>query len=516
MGEAFFAPTSTDQISYLVAEYRGMRARIEHLSQLMQTEAQGVLEYFIAGNSESVRLAPAIAVDRLFALEGAVAELNAGYWNRVLAMTDVFDLMPQARRQEWADQILGRKAPEFEEATVRSTLADLLSSRARFFAERVDGVFRELSGTHLTNRPEGFGKRMIISGVLDKFSYVDHGKAGYINDLRAVIARYAGRDEPRWNSSARVIEIARDRGRWVVLDGGALRLRVFKGAATAHLEVHPDVSWRLNQTLSSLYPTAIPSALRTAPKKVPKSFATLSTTLPFAVTDALADVVRKRSAGTVVSLPLGYSDNGKAIRKEVAAVLKMLGGTPTRSLDYEFSYDPQEALEDIVATGQVPERTSHQFFPTPEGLAREAVDLACIEDGQDCLEPSAGLGALADHMPKDQTLCVEISTLHAAVLKAKGFQVESADFLAWAHRTSRRFDRIVMNPPFANGRARHHLDAAAGLLRPGGRLVAILPGSLRGKDLLPGFDCQWHGPYQDQFQGTGVTVAMLVAQCCRA
>lgn len=513
LDETFFAPALTDKVDQLVGEYRSARARIEHVAKLMKSEATGVLSYFITGNCDDRRggmLPP--RVDRLFEPAGAIAALNADFWNRALQMTDVLDLMPQNRRYEWFEQIREKETPDFEEQTVRSTLLSLLSSRGKFFAERVDGVFRELSPTHLTNSPSGFSSRLIIAGVLDKFGYVQHTKAGHINDLRCVVARFMGRDEPRWNSTTRVIQIARDRGGWVVLDGGSLRLRVYRVAGTAHLEVHPDMAWRLNQILASLHPGAIPSEFRTKPKKAPKSFATLMSALPFAVVNILADMLDSRSSSNVVNLPYSSISNDKNLRNQVGAVLEMIGGVAGRLGSYEFDYDPQPVLEELVATGVVPEQRSHQFYPTQEVLAREAVDRADIEDHHHCLEPSAGTGGLADHMPQDQTLCVELSPLHCKVLSAKGFQVESADFLVWANKTSKRFDRIVMNPPFANGRAMLHLEAAAGLLRAGGRLVAILPGSMRGKEVLPGFTCEWHGPYTEQFEGTGVTVAMLVAQ----
>ena len=69
-----------------------------------------------------------------------------------------------------------------------------------------------------------------------------------------------------------------------------------------------------------------------------------------------------------------------------------------------------------------------------------------------------------------------------------------------------------MNPPFAGGRARAHLEAAASLLAAGGRLVAILPASLRGRDdLLQGMEHRWSQVFEDRFPGTSVRVAVLVA-----
>lgn len=69
-----------------------------------------------------------------------------------------------------------------------------------------------------------------------------------------------------------------------------------------------------------------------------------------------------------------------------------------------------------------------------------------------------------------------------------------------------------MNPPFDQGRWQAHLEHAAGLLNAGGRLVAILPASAQRKDVLPGWICVWHGPYDNAFVGASVSVVILVAR----
>ena len=52
-----------------------------------------------------------------------------------------------------------------------------------------------------------------------------------------------GRTKPVWDTH-RIVNIARERrGQWIEIDGGSLRLRVYK-KATAHLEVHPEMAWR--------------------------------------------------------------------------------------------------------------------------------------------------------------------------------------------------------------------------------------------------------------------------------
>lgn len=118
------------------------------------------------------------------------------------------------------------------------------------------------------------------------------------------------------------------------------------------------------------------------------------------------------------------------------------------------------------------------FFPTPRILAEKIVNLAKIEPGNTILEPSAGLGHLAEvieelHPENSLTVC-EISYSLCEALKLKGYQVaEREDFL---QHTS-KYDRIVMNPPFENGQDMEHVLHAYSLLNAGGRLVAIMAGN---------------------------------------
>jgi hypothetical protein len=47
------------------------------------------------------------------------------------------------------------------------------------------------------------------------------------------------------------------------------------------------------------------------------------------------------------------------------------------------------------------------------------------------------------------------------------------------------------------------------MLRDKGILVAILPASARNSFTLDGLDCEWHGPYPNEFAGTSVSVCIL-------
>jgi hypothetical protein len=523
----FFAPVPNDLVDGLLGQYQSARARIAEVTGFIRGALYSqVIHYFIDGNTEESRVGRP-AAEKLFDEDGAVAALNSAYWSKALGLTDVLDAMPQVRRNEWHQMIRDQKAPNFDESTVRATLTELLGMRQTFFAERVDGIFRALSGDHVTNVPEGFGRRMIIGNVLTSYGTVESSRVGFINDLRCVIAKFMGRDEPHYSASDSVVRAARaKRGEWQTVDGGALRIRVYlKG--TAHLEVHPDMAYRLNGVLAHMHPLAIPAAFRAKPKKAPKDFEMMQRPLPFAVLALLAGIreVRLHIPGhwpeRYDRIPnardIAFGDADAAVRREAEQVLKALGGveqTVGHRRYMRFDYDPEDVLAEVVASGCIPHQQAHQFYPTPERLAAIAAELAEIGPADTVLEPSAGQGGLAAFLPADRTTCVEISALHCAILRAKGFAVDEADFLLWADHhwpNGPFFDRIVMNPPFSDGRARAHLEAASTLVKPGGRLVAILPASMRGKNLA-GFDCEWSQLYDNEFAGTSAAVVMLLAE----
>lgn len=544
-GREFFAPVASDLVDGLLGEYQTRRRQIEQLAAIVAGDLGNAVHYFIEGNAGDERMQRGIYLDRLFQVEGAIAALNSAYWAKTLNLTDVLDCMPAKRREEWFAQIrnpLGKPArgqdprhrkvtewevqplPEYVESTVRPTLESMLAMRQQFFAERVDGIFRALSHEHVTNVPEGFGRRMILAHVLSEYGTTDHTRCGYINDLRVVIAKFMGRDEPAWNAtSALVMAARRNTGEWVNVDGGALRLRVYK-KGTAHLEVHPDMAYRLNQVLAHLYPLAIPAQFRTKPKRKHKEFQMMGRPLPFAVIELLAGM--KEGRERVPNSPDWRADYRRVpnslsfdrylddsnVKQQAEAVLRAIGGVPAeKGAYYQFDYDPREVLDQIVTSGCVPDVRAHQFYPTPEKLAHIAIALAEIQPGDVMLEPSAGQGGIADYLPKERTTCIEISPLHCAVLRAKGMQVIEADFVSWAVGQPATFHAVVMNPPFSEGRAKTHAEVAAELLLPGGRLVAILPASMRGKDFLTGFAHEWTSVYDNEFAGTSVSVVILKA-----
>lgn len=457
--------------------------------------------------------------------EQAIKALDASMWDRAMALTDVFDFMPANRRQEWRAAVDEYRTPEFVEESLRSTLQELLDRRVEFFAERVDGVFRALSGEHVTNRPEGFGTRMILAYVYDEWGSPSfRGHAEHLHDFRYLVAKLMGRGDPIWQDTSQALRAWRqETGVWHLADGGSFRIRVYK-KGTAHLEVNPEIAWKLNSILAYLHPKAIPAPHRTRPSKRLRDFPLTERPIPFGVLRYLDDgrVTRLAEGEGRYQWGPGYSLSTERAPREVVQealqVLQALGGVPASDsaarTTVQFDYNIEPVLAQINATGALPDQRAHQFYPTPDDLAQRVVELARIGPEHYCLEPSAGLGALARLMPRDNTLCVEISSLYCEALKARGFHVQHGDFLGWYAGAAkiRQFHRVVMNPPFSEGRWRAHIEHAWRLLAPGGRLVAVVPRSAKPSSLnLPGAALV-HPPeeYEPVYPGTSIRVSILV------
>lgn len=156
------------------------------------------------------------------------------------------------------------------------------------------------------------------------------------------------------------------------------------------------------------------------------------------------------ATGTVAAPPRAPADSGIAAR--LAA----------------FRARPAEPAEPVYVD------VKSQYFPTPPAVAALMIDAADLAPGMTVLEPSAGLGAIAKvAAPLVASVdCVDDNGVFADALRRDRFVVTHADFLAVPAEP--RYDRVLMNPPFARQADIAHVTHALGFVRPGGRVVAVM------------------------------------------
>lgn len=121
------------------------------------------------------------------------------------------------------------------------------------------------------------------------------------------------------------------------------------------------------------------------------------------------------------------------------------------------------------------------YFPTPASLARRMVEMLDIQNGNEILEPSAGTGSLLEACVS--WLCARAPEVRATLtvveqnarlcefLRSEGFtEAYQADIMA----VSGEVDRVIMNPPYENKQDLRHVRHCFGMLKPGGRMVALI------------------------------------------
>jgi len=132
----------------------------------------------------------------------------------------------------------------------------------------------------------------------------------------------------------------------------------------------------------------------------------------------------------------------------------------------------------------LPANEELQFYPTPAAIVGKMLSGINWKDVSSVLEPSAGKGdileGLARFIDKTRKCCridvkkdvdvIELDPNLQFVLRGKGYRLIDDDFLR--HNARKRYDVILMNPPFFEGEK--HLLKAIMLQENGGQICCIL------------------------------------------
>jgi len=190
--------------------------------------------------------------------------------------------------------------------------------------------------------------------------------------------------------------------------------------------------------------------------------------------DVLAVLTEAEVEGNALKL-VGNLDRG--LYERTNKVLEAAGGKWNRKAKaHLFDGPADEAIDQIVLSGEVTIPQDFGFFPTPADIVERVLDLADIKPGMQVLEPSAGHGAIAAaaaergaHVDMCELLPANVQKLESLGL---GGTLHHADFLALDPHPA--YDAICMNPPFAKQADIKHVMHAHRFLKPGGKLVSVM------------------------------------------
>lgn len=172
---------------------------------------------------------------------------------------------------------------------------------------------------------------------------------------------------------------------------------------------------------------------------------------------------------------------GQLTRGEYVAVNKVIetagGKWAKREKAHLFDGDAADIIDQVILAGEVTSaKQALGFFETPPAVVARLITLAGLKPDHGALEPSAGDGAIAAAVAPlvDWVDAVEVDEGRFERLALMGFTgaVILADFLGYV--TDRRYDRVVMNPPFARQQDIDHVIHALGFLKPDGLLVSVM------------------------------------------
>ncbi|QFY09574.1 DUF3560 domain-containing protein [Nonomuraea phyllanthi] len=144
---------------------------------------------------------------------------------------------------------------------------------------------------------------------------------------------------------------------------------------------------------------------------------------------------------------------------------------------------PALDVEKLQAAGQTLSNMTvgagREAFVSPSAVVERLVSLADIERAMTVLEPSAGTGNIAAAAVELGAIvdCVEIDNGLVEVLASRvpgANLLYRHDFLETDTSQLGTYDRVVMNPPFSEGRDIAHVIHALQFVKPGGRLVSVM------------------------------------------
>jgi len=192
--------------------------------------------------------------------------IDGKIWHRLMLETGMYTLMSTRQRDEWDRQVSGENMPEITLDTVLATFNQLHANKNDTFEQGVIDLFKSLSWDYKTNSPCRFGKKIIVSRLMESYSsgrnYLGTPGRSKLDDLTKVFYLLEGRNVPdhRVSEGAKFGEhFEREGFSGAVYEAEYFSMRYYmKG--TAHITFkRPELVDRLNDIVARHFPDMLPS-----------------------------------------------------------------------------------------------------------------------------------------------------------------------------------------------------------------------------------------------------------------
>lgn len=527
-----FLPTvTTPAVDEMLLEYEKGESEMRRLhAELMRKDNRCALESFAYGaevyyQSKVKAMSWALEFGELFDLPRAINARQEHFWFRLFELCCLTNILPQELWEKWKDSFTAWRSISqggerivagilpFDRPTVFGSLSLIESHRANFFSMRVDALWNGLSLSHKTNWGGAFRKRFILDWMYNESASTTSKDRVFHDLINLCSTVVTGAEDPFTCAYSELKRARVHHGEWIEVMGGYLRIRAFiKG--TLHVEIHPDIAYRLNVALAYIHPNALPDeATLKAPRRNSGfgSVELIKTPIQPQVRSYLRDCVQEQQPDGLWRLRLRVVSHASGrlssvIKAMIDEALAQIGGVREGDT-HLFDYPPKDVISEIVVSGKVPDKMSYQFYSTTAELAKEFVEWVGVDEHSLCYETSAGTGSIAKQMPL-QTYCVEVDRLRAMVLDKMGFDVTQADFLRLKpsdlHGAA---DVVLMNPPYSGRAWQKHMEHAVHFIREGGTIGAILPeGAPRKMPEIAGIKVVYSEPLRNRIKGSTISV----------
>lgn len=185
-------------------------------------------------------------------------------WEYLMAESGIRTFMDSATRQRWAEAMNKEEIPPLTVDVIASTFGQLYDNRQQMFENGVVEIFRRLSWNYKTNEPFKFGRRIVLSYILqaDRWGGAYPRNCDQLDDLERALYVLDGKPEPDHRQSIGTIVRSKIYGKEWSAETDYFALRWYKKGSAHVTFKRPDLIGKLNSILAARYPNALASDTR--------------------------------------------------------------------------------------------------------------------------------------------------------------------------------------------------------------------------------------------------------------